>query len=177
MGGLIVMERKPRESIGCPDVKHKGKESAGCGTDWGTFDLYIWPWIFKAKLYLGNGRPDCHGTKGTEVDRMPWCGTQPLCDLKAEDIVRDQGELRWSVSADSSSLPLFFRVVLLPLGQSFVCTNFSRVSLEETGKNNLASSKQNSGKREPSAYLLVFLLQYLLYKQYMWICEIKSAPW
>ena len=37
------------------------------------FDLDLWPWIFKVKLYLGNGRPDCHGTKGTGVDRMPWC--------------------------------------------------------------------------------------------------------
>ena len=36
-----------------------------------TFD--IWPWIFKVKLYLGNWRPDCHGTKGMGVDRMPWC--------------------------------------------------------------------------------------------------------
>ena len=34
---------------------------------------YLWPWIFKVKLYLGNGRPDCHGTKGTGIDRMPWC--------------------------------------------------------------------------------------------------------
>ena len=40
-----------------------------------TFDFDLWPWIFKIKLYLGNGRPDCHGTKGTEVDRMPWCET------------------------------------------------------------------------------------------------------
>ena len=37
--------------------------------------LDIWPWILKVKLYLGNGRPDCHGTKGTGVDGMPWCGT------------------------------------------------------------------------------------------------------
>ena len=22
---------------------------------------YLWTWIFKVKLYLGNGRPDCHG--------------------------------------------------------------------------------------------------------------------
>ena len=36
---------------------------------------YLWPWIFKVKLYLGNGRPDCHGTKRTGVDRMPWCET------------------------------------------------------------------------------------------------------
>ena len=28
-----------------------------------------------AKLYLGNGRLDCLGTKGTGVDRMPWCET------------------------------------------------------------------------------------------------------
>ena len=34
---------------------------------------YLWPWIFKVKLYLGNGRPDCHGMKGTGVNRMPWC--------------------------------------------------------------------------------------------------------
>ena len=40
-----------------------------------TFNLDIWPWIFKVKLYLGNGRPDGHGTKGTGVDRMPWCET------------------------------------------------------------------------------------------------------
>ena len=59
IGLPIVMERKGRESIGCPDVKH--------------FDF--WPWIFKVKLYLANGRPDCHGTKGTGVDRMPWCET------------------------------------------------------------------------------------------------------
>ena len=113
-----------------------------------TFDLDLWPWIFKVKLYLGNGRPDCHWTKGTAVDRMPWCETvrkwvnwtlhwlgyygpwpltldfqgvklylgngrpdchgtkgmgvnrmpwckrKPLCDLEAEEIVRDQGDLR-----------------------------------------------------------------------------------
>ena len=40
-----------------------------------TFDLDIWPWIFKVKLYLGNGRPDCHRTKGRGVDRMPWSET------------------------------------------------------------------------------------------------------
>ena len=38
-------------------------------------DLDLWPWIFKVRLYLGNGRPNCHGTKGTGVDRMPWCET------------------------------------------------------------------------------------------------------
>ena len=56
---------------------------------------YLWPWswIFKVKLYLWNGRPDCHGTKGTGVDRMPWCETQPLCDLEAEDTVRDRDDM------------------------------------------------------------------------------------
>ena len=74
MGGLIVMERKGLESIGCSDVKHSRNESTGHCTDWGTFHLDRWPWIFKVKLNLGNGRPDCHGMKGTGVDRMPWCG-------------------------------------------------------------------------------------------------------
>ena len=40
-----------------------------------TFDVDLSPWIFKVKLYLRNGRPDCHGTKGKGVDRMPWCET------------------------------------------------------------------------------------------------------
>ena len=40
-----------------------------------TFDLELWPWIFKVKLYLRNGKPGCHGMKGTGVDRMPWCET------------------------------------------------------------------------------------------------------
>ena len=60
----------------------------------GYFDLCHWPWIFKVKLYLGNGRPDCHGTKGMGVNRMPWCKRQPLCDLEAEETVRDRGNLR-----------------------------------------------------------------------------------
>ena len=38
--------------------------------------LYIWPWIFKGKLYIGTGRPNCHGTKRTRVDGIPWCETQ-----------------------------------------------------------------------------------------------------
>ena len=38
-----------------------------------TFDLDLWPWIFKVKLYLRSGRPECHGMKGTGVDGMPWC--------------------------------------------------------------------------------------------------------
>ena len=56
----------------------------GCCTDWGTFDFDLWSWIFKVKLYLGNGRPNCHGTKGTGVDSMPWCKMQQLCDLEAD---------------------------------------------------------------------------------------------
>ena len=58
--------------VGPIDVKQKGNELTGCYADYCTFDLDLWPWIFKVKLYLGNGRPDCHGTKGTGVDRMPW---------------------------------------------------------------------------------------------------------
>ena len=73
MGGPIVMERKGRESIGFPDVKHWGNEPTRCCADWGSFDIDLWPWIFKVKLYLGNGRRDCHGTKRMGVDRMPWC--------------------------------------------------------------------------------------------------------
>ena len=41
----------------------------------GTFDLDLWPWIFKVKLHLVNGRSNCHGAKGTGVDRMSWCET------------------------------------------------------------------------------------------------------
>ena len=57
---------------------------------------YLWPWplTIKVKLYLANGSPDCHGTKWMGVDRMPWCEAQPLCDLEAEDTVRDRGDLR-----------------------------------------------------------------------------------
>ena len=40
-----------------------------------TFDLDLWPWIVKVKLYFGNERPDCHGMKGTGVYRMPWYET------------------------------------------------------------------------------------------------------
>ena len=40
-----------------------------------TLGLDLWPWIFKVKLYLGNAWLDCHGTKGTGVDSMPWYET------------------------------------------------------------------------------------------------------
>ena len=64
-------------TVGPIDVKQKGNESAGCYADQGTFDLDLWPWpwLFKVKLYVRNGRPDCHGTKGIWIDRMPWCET------------------------------------------------------------------------------------------------------
>ena len=39
-----------------------------------TFDDLL-PWIFKVRLYLGNGRPDCHGSKGMGVVRIPWYET------------------------------------------------------------------------------------------------------
>ena len=94
MGCPIVTERKGRESVGCPDVKHYGNESTGCCADWGTADLCLWSWIFKVKLYLRNWRPDCHGTTEMGVNRMPWCRRQPVCDLEAEGIVRDRGDLR-----------------------------------------------------------------------------------
>ena len=70
MRGTIVIQRKGRESIGRPDVKHDENKSTGCCADRGTFDLDLWPLIFKVKLYIGNG-----GTNGTVVDRTPWCET------------------------------------------------------------------------------------------------------
>ena len=42
--------------IGDPDVMERQVR--------GIFDLELWHWICKANLYLGNGRPDCHGSKG-----------------------------------------------------------------------------------------------------------------
>ena len=71
MGGPIVMERKGRESMGCPDVKW---------VNWTLHWLgYLWPWNltlkFQGQMYLRNRRPECHRTKGTGVDRMPWCDT------------------------------------------------------------------------------------------------------
>ena len=42
----------------------------------------------------GIGGPIAMERKEMGVDRMPWCETQPLCDLKAEDTIRDWGDLR-----------------------------------------------------------------------------------
>ena len=92
-------------SIGCPEVKH---ESTGRCADWGTFDLCLWPCILKVKLYLGNGRPDRHGMKEMGVNKMPWCKRQPLCDLEAEETVRDWGWLK--MSAFPSTYSSFSRV-------------------------------------------------------------------
>ena len=89
MGGPIAMEWKGQGSMSWCETLRK----------WVNWMLgwlgYPWPWplTFKVKLYLGIWRPDCHGTKGTGDDRMPWCETQPLCDLQAQDIVRDRGDL------------------------------------------------------------------------------------
>ena len=70
-GGPIVMERKGTGVDRMP----------WCETQWKWVKWmlrwlgYLWPWIFKVKLYLRNGRSDCHRTKGTGVDRMTWCET------------------------------------------------------------------------------------------------------
>ena len=81
--------------IGLIDVKQTEMSQLDATLTRVPFDLDLWRWIFKVKLHLGNGRPDCHRTKGTRVDRIIWCETQPLCDLKAEDdTVRDRGDLR-----------------------------------------------------------------------------------
>ena len=94
MGSPIVMERRGRGSIGCPWCETPRKWVNRTLRWLGYLWPWLWPWIFMVKLYLGNGKPDGHGTKGTGVDRMPWCETQPLCDFEAEDIVRDRGDLR-----------------------------------------------------------------------------------
>ena len=57
----------------CPiDVKQKENESTGCCADWNSFDRDLWHRLFKVKLYLGNGGPDCHGTKGTKGTMSGW---------------------------------------------------------------------------------------------------------
>ena len=72
MGGPIVMERKEWESIPWYETLRK----------WLNWMLHcpgcLWPWIFKVKLYLMNGRPYCHGMigcsdvkrKGNEIDHI-----------------------------------------------------------------------------------------------------------
>ena len=54
---------------------HRRRHSANTFQLSGKTPEAISPWIFKVKLYLGNGRPNCHGTKGTGVNRMPSCET------------------------------------------------------------------------------------------------------
>ena len=59
---------------------------------------YLWPRPltsnFQGQIVSREWDPDCHGTKGTGINSMPWCKTQPLCDLKTEDAVTDRGDLR-----------------------------------------------------------------------------------
>ena len=43
--------------------------------DWVTFDLDLWPWIFQGRIVSREW--EARWTKGTGVDRMPWCETQP----------------------------------------------------------------------------------------------------
>ena len=79
-GRPIVMERKGRETIGCPNVKHQGNESSGCCADWGTFDIDLpWPWPLtlncQGQIVSQEWEAQSHATKGTGVDRMPWCET------------------------------------------------------------------------------------------------------
>ena len=64
MGGLIEMEQK-----GC--------ESIGCYTHFVTFNFWAqpwpWPWIFKVKFWksrIWNGVADWHGMKGMWVDKV-----------------------------------------------------------------------------------------------------------
>ena len=43
----------------------------------------------------GDGNESTGRCAAWVVDRMPWCETQPQCDLEAEDnTVRDRGDLR-----------------------------------------------------------------------------------
>ena len=55
---------------------------------------YHWPWIFKVKLYLENGRLDCHGTKGSGVVRMPWCKTETTMWPRGRGYCYRRGDLR-----------------------------------------------------------------------------------
>ena len=93
MGGPIVMERKGQEWIGCDTLR----KWVNWTQRWlGYFWSSLWPWIFKVEWYLGNGRPDCHETKGTGVDRMPWYETQPLCDFEVDGYCYGPGWLKMS---------------------------------------------------------------------------------
>ena len=67
MGGPIVMERKGRESIGCPDVKHWGNESTGRCAYWGTFDLEL----ARSNCISGMGGPIVMEKNGRELIACP----------------------------------------------------------------------------------------------------------
>ena len=66
MGGPIVMERKRRDSIGRPDVKHSGNESTGRCADWSTFDLEC-----QGQIVSGMGGPIVIDRKGQEPIACP----------------------------------------------------------------------------------------------------------
>ena len=55
-----------------------------------TFDLEL----SRSNCISGMGGPIVMEQKGMGVNRMPWCKRQPPCDLKAEETVRDRGDLR-----------------------------------------------------------------------------------
>ena len=104
MGGQIVMERRGTGVDRMPWCETVKKWVNGTLRWLG----YFWPLpltlYFQGQIVSRNGRPDSHGTKGTGVYRIPWCKRQPLCDLEAEDTVRDQGDLR---------CPCFLRLILV----------------------------------------------------------------
>ena len=58
--------------VGPIDVKQEGNESAGCYADQGTFDIDLWPWISKVKLYVtGMGGLIVMERKGLELIGCP----------------------------------------------------------------------------------------------------------
>ena len=57
MGAPIVMEGNGRESIGCPDMKHRGNESAERCADWGTFDFDFDLEFSRSNCISGMGGP------------------------------------------------------------------------------------------------------------------------
>ena len=95
MWGPIVMERKGRESIGCPDVKYTKEMSQLDAVLTGVplalnFDLEF----SRSNCILGMRSPIVMEWKGQ--DRMPWYETQQLCDFEAERILlgTGRGDLR-----------------------------------------------------------------------------------
>ena len=112
MGGPIVMERKGRDWIGCPDVKHQGNESTGCCTDGGvlltfTFDLeFSW-----SNCISGMGGPIVMERKGRE-----WIGCR--------DVKHNHNE-----AEDTKSRSFFLGLIVLKyiLRRVFKCVHVTRV--------------------------------------------------